>query len=52
VNSKKLVEEIEKENVIYIPKNKVLDYLKKNLKGGEVVIVMGAGNIYKIISNF
>jgi UDP-N-acetylmuramate--alanine ligase len=52
INSKKLVKEIEKENVIYIPKNKVLDYLKKNLKGGEVVIVMGAGDIYKIISNF
>jgi UDP-N-acetylmuramate--alanine ligase len=48
-NSKKLVEEIEKENVIYIPKNKVLDYLKKNLKGGEVVIVMGAGNVYKLV---
>jgi UDP-N-acetylmuramate--alanine ligase len=59
VNSKKLVNKIKnlklkiKNSVIYIPTiKKAADYLKKNLKGREVVIVMGAGDIYKIISNF
>jgi UDP-N-acetylmuramate--alanine ligase len=46
VNSKKLVKAINKGNIIYIQKNNILKYLKKNLRGGEVVIVMGAGDIY------
>ncbi len=49
VNSEKLVKAIKKNSVIYLPKEKVIDYLNKNLKGGEVVIIMGAGDIYKII---
>ena len=49
VNSKKLVRAIDRENVIYTPKHKIIDYLKKNLKGGEVVILMGAGDVYKLI---
>jgi len=52
VSSKKLVEAINRENVIYLPKKKILDTLKKNLKGGEVVVIMGAGDIYKINSKF
>jgi len=50
VNSEKLVKAIKKERVIYLPKEKVVDYFNKNLKGGEVVIIMGAGDIYKIIT--
>jgi UDP-N-acetylmuramate-alanine ligase len=34
--------------VIYLPKEKILPYLKKNLRGGEVVIIMGAGDIYNL----
>jgi UDP-N-acetylmuramate--alanine ligase len=49
INSKKLVREIEKENVVYLPKEKIINYLKKNLKGGEVVMIMGAGDIYNLI---
>ncbi len=49
VNSEKLVKAIKKNSVIYLPKEKVIDYLNKNLKGGEVVIIMGAGDIYQII---
>ncbi len=48
VNSKKLIEAIGKKGNSYLPKSKIINYLKKNLKGGEVVIIMGAGDIYKI----
>jgi len=57
VGSKKLVEAINKRykvgnrkyETMYIPKiEKVADYLKRNLRGGEVLIIMGAGDIYKL----
>jgi UDP-N-acetylmuramate--alanine ligase len=48
VSAQKLVEAINKESVIYLPKVKIIDYLKKNLRGGEVVIIMGAGDIYNL----
>jgi UDP-N-acetylmuramate--alanine ligase len=48
VSAQKLVEAINKESVIYLPKGKIIDYLKKNLRGGEVVIIMGAGDIYNL----
>jgi len=51
VNSEKLVRAVKKQNVIYLPKQKIIDYLKKNLQDGEVVIVMGAGDIYNITLN-
>ncbi len=49
VNSKKLIEAIGKKGASYLPKSKIINYLKKNLRGGEIVIIMGAGNIYEII---
>lgn len=52
VSSEQLVEAIQKiENskVLYLPTLKEVEaYLKKNLKGGEVVMVMGAGDIYNL----
>ncbi|PIS39257.1 MAG: UDP-N-acetylmuramate--L-alanine ligase [Candidatus Nealsonbacteria bacterium CG08_land_8_20_14_0_20_38_20] len=51
VNSKKLVEAINKPFVSYLPKEKIINYLKENLKSGEVVIIMGAGDIYNL-TNF
>ena len=50
VNSQKLVRAIcrGRTSTIYLPKEKIIGYLKKNLKGGEVVIIMGAGDIYKL----
>ncbi len=48
VSSEKLVKIIGKKNVIYLPKEKIINYLKENLRGGEVVIVMGAGDIYDL----
>jgi UDP-N-acetylmuramate--alanine ligase len=52
VNAQKLVKAINKENVIYLPKEKIINYLKKNLRGGEVVIIMGAGDIYNLALRF
>ncbi|MFQ6119097.1 MAG: glutamate ligase domain-containing protein, partial [Methanosarcinales archaeon] len=64
VSSEKLVKAINKRTVHkkrttvrrlcqaeYIPNiDKVARYLKRNLRGGEVVIIMGAGDIYKLAS--
>ncbi len=60
MNAQKLVKAIKRrreleenmgQSIIYIPfvLEKIADYLKANLKGEEVVIIMGAGNIYKLI---
>ena len=56
VSSEKLAKATDKKNTIYIPKDKILDYLKKMLarrspKGEcrEVLIIMGAGDIYELI---
>ena len=48
VNSEKLVKAANKDSVIYLQKEKIIDYLKKRLLGGEVVIIMGAGDIYNL----
>ncbi len=53
VSSEKLIKAINKPLAIYIPTiKKAADYLKKNLQGGEVVIIMGAGDIYKLCEQF
>ncbi len=60
VSSEKLAKKIKTKlkgmtckKVLYIPtKEKSKDYLKKNLRGGEIIIIMGAGDIYKLISFF
>ncbi len=49
INSQKLVKAINQSSVIYLPKKEIVDYLKRNVKNGEVVIIMGAGDIYQII---
>jgi len=52
VSAEKLVKMINREDVIYLPKEKIFNYLKRNLKGREVVIVMGAGDIYNLSLKF
>jgi UDP-N-acetylmuramate--alanine ligase len=37
-----------KNNVIYVPKKKLLNFLKKNLKKGDAIFTMGAGDVYKL----
>jgi UDP-N-acetylmuramate--alanine ligase len=50
VSSEKLVKAINRKETIYISSiEKAADYLKKNLQGKEVVIVMGAGDVYKLV---
>jgi UDP-N-acetylmuramate--alanine ligase len=48
VSSRKLVKAVNKSFVTYMPKSKIEKFLRKNLKGGEVVIIMGAGDIYDL----
>ncbi len=50
INSKKLVEEADNENLVYIPGSlkDIGAYLKKNLRDDEVVVIIGAGNIHKL----
>jgi len=56
ISSKKLVEEIEKKfenEVVHIPEiDEIADYLKGNMDCGEVLIVMGAGDIYRLADYF
>ena len=49
VNSEKLVTAINSENIIYLQKENIISYLRHNFKG-DVLVIMGAGDIYKIIS--
>jgi len=51
ISSEKLVKKINKFSVVYLPKEKITNYLKKNLKGKEIIMIMGAGDIYKVIHN-
>jgi UDP-N-acetylmuramate--alanine ligase len=46
VSSKKLVFAINKDNVIYVPKNDFFKKLKKEFINFDVLIFMGAGDIY------
>jgi UDP-N-acetylmuramate--alanine ligase len=48
VNSKKLAEKIKREKVFYLPKEKLKEYLKKNLEKDQILIMMGAGDIYNL----
>ena len=48
VSSEKLVKAAKKKNVVYLQREKVLDYLKENLEDQDVLIVMGAGDIYNL----
>ena len=49
VSSEKLIEAINEPLATYIPTiKKAADYLRKNLRGGEALIIMGAGDIYKL----
>jgi UDP-N-acetylmuramate--alanine ligase len=50
INSKKLIETINQPWAIYLPTRQIENFLKRNLEGGEVVIIMGAGDIYEINS--
>lgn len=52
INSKKLVKKIcqsaKRETVIYICKDKLASYLREDLENGQILIIMGAGDIYQL----
>ncbi|WP_128895990.1 UDP-N-acetylmuramate--L-alanine ligase [Longirhabdus pacifica] len=56
INSERLMELIKQnsnQQVSHIPtKEQVLDYLKQNVKPGDLVITMGAGDIWKVSHDF
>jgi len=52
VNAQKLVEKIKRKNIVYLPKDKIKDFIKNNIKPTTVLIIMGAGDIYKLADKF
>jgi len=52
VSSEKLVEAIKKENVRYLPVDQAEEYIKENIKSGDILIIMGAGDIYQLAEKF
>jgi len=52
VSSEKLVKKINIDSVTYLPLDRVEKYVKENIKSGEVLIIMGAGDIYKLVDKF
>jgi UDP-N-acetylmuramate--alanine ligase len=52
VSSEKLVERINKKNVCYLTLCDIEKFVKDNIKSGEVLIVMGAGNVYNLVEKF
>ena len=47
INSSKLVQEINKPNISYLPGNldKITEYIKTLINPGDLILIMGAGNI-------
>ena len=52
VSSEKLVKKINKKSVIYLQENELEKYIKENIGTGDVLVVMGAGSIYKFAEKF
>jgi len=52
INAKKLVKEVGLQDVVYIPKKKhfLLNFFYSNLYSSQIIIIMGAGDIYQIVS--
>lgn len=52
VNSEKLVKKIDKKSIIYLPFQNIKEYLRQNIGDGEILVIMGAGDVYKIADSF
>ncbi len=52
VNAKKLVKNINRKNVEYFLLCDIEKYIKENIKSGDLLIIMGAGDIYKLVNRF
>ncbi|MDP2664071.1 MAG: UDP-N-acetylmuramate--L-alanine ligase, partial [bacterium] len=51
INSEKLARAVRKESVTYLSKNKLSNFLKKEFPREGVLIIMGAGDIYKLVDS-
>jgi len=49
-SSEKLIKQIDQSWAVYLPKNQIMSYLEQNLEPGNILMIMGAGDIYKIVS--
>jgi len=52
ISSEKLVKKINKKSVSYCATENLEKEIKENIKSGDVLIIMGAGNIYKLCEKF
>lgn len=52
INSQKLVEKIHRKSIFYCATNEIESFVKKNIKEIDVLIIMGAGDIYKLADRF
>jgi UDP-N-acetylmuramate--alanine ligase len=52
VNSENLVKKTARKNIKYMPLDIAEKFVKENIKSGEVLIIMGAGDIYKLADKF
>jgi len=52
VSSEKLVNKIKKENIKYFPIDEAEKFIKTKIKSGDILVVMGAGDIYKLVDRF
>ena len=52
VSSKDLVKEIDRSMVVYSSMDEVERNIKEEIKSGDILIIMGAGGIYKLFDEF
>jgi UDP-N-acetylmuramate--alanine ligase len=52
ISSEKLVAKINRKNVRYLLLCDIENFIKENIKSGDVLIIMGAGDIYKLAEKF
>ncbi len=52
VSSEKLAKKINKKNVAYLPMDKLEAYINENVRSGDALVIMGAGDIYKLADKF
>jgi len=52
VNSENLVKKIAHKNMMHMPQEQAEKFVKENIKNGEVLVIMGAGDVYKLVDKF
>jgi len=52
VSSEKLVKKINKDNVIYLSMEKIESFVKQSVGQFDVLIIMGAGDVYTLVDKF